>query len=233
MRTEEAILTNILIIEDEAAQAEILAFNLEADGFRPATAGTAEDGILMAKADAPDLIILDWMLPDMSGIDVCRKLKRNSETRDIPVIMLTARGSEDDKVRGLTVGADDYIVKPYSTRELVARIRSNLRQSGVSRDLLAYADIEMDLETHRVTRDGQSLHLGPTEFRLLKTLLEKPKRVFSRATLLDRVWGTDIYVDERTVDVHVGRLRRAVNAGGRPNIIRTVRGAGYALDEES
>ena len=226
-------MASILIIEDEPAQAEILAFNLEADGFEPATAATAEDGLLQAESEIPDLILLDWMLPDMSGIDVCRRLKTASETRDIPVIMLTARGSEDDKVRGLNCGADDYIVKPYSTRELVARIRSNLRQSGASRESLAYADIEMDLETHRVSRGGENIHLGPTEYRLLKTFLEKPKRVFSRALLLDRVWGTDIYVDERTVDVHIGRLRRAINLGDRPNIIRTVRGAGYALDEKT
>ena len=224
---------NILIIEDEPAQAEILAFNLQADGFDPTTASTAETGLERAESDQPDLIILDWMLPDMSGIDVCKTLKHRSETRDIPVIMLTARGSEDDKVRGLTVGADDFIVKPYSTRELLARIRSNLRQSGVARDALAYGGIEMNLETHRVSRDGQSIHLGPTEFRLLRTLLEKPTRVFSRSRLLDLVWGTDIYVDERTVDVHIGRLRRAINVGDRPNIIRTIRGAGYALDQNA
>ena len=225
-------MTRILIIEDEPAQAEILAFNLEAEGLTPLLAGTGEEGVMLAGADVPDIILLDWMLPDMSGIDVCRKLRRGSDTKDIPVIMLTARGSEDDKVRGLTCGADDYIVKPYSTRELVARIRSNLRQSGKSSEELSYADISMDLESHRVSRGGESIHLGPTEFRLLRTLLEKPKRVFSRASLLDRVWGTDIYVDERTVDVHVGRLRRAINVGDRPDIIRTVRGAGYAIDQD-
>jgi len=226
-------MSRILIIEDEAAQAEILAFNLESDGFDPRTAGTAEDGILLAETAIPDLILLDWMLPDMSGIDVCRELKKNTATKDIPVIMLTARGSEDDKVRGLTCGADDFIVKPYSTRELMARIRSNLRQSGVAKDELTYSNITMDIETHRVSRGDHHIHLGPTEFRLLKTFLEKPKRVFSRASLLDRVWGTDIYVDERTVDVHVGRLRRAINFDDLPNIIRTVRGAGYAIDENA
>ena len=224
-------MTSILIIEDEPAQAEILAFNLEADGFKPDVAGTAEDGLLKAESELPDLILLDWMLPDQSGVDVCKRLKTQAETRDIPVIMVTARGSEDDTVRGLTSGADDYIVKPYSTRELMARIRANLRQSGGVKEVLSYGGIEMDLESHRVTRNGTSIHLGPTEFRLLKTFLEKPKRVFSRARLLDLVWGTDIYVDERTVDVHVGRLRRAINIADAPDIIRTVRGAGYALDE--
>ena len=226
-------MSNILIIEDEPAQAEILAFNLEADGFSPSTALTAEDGLEKAETGQPDLILLDWMLPDMSGIDVCKALKHRDETRDIPIIMVTARGSEDDKVRGLTVGADDFIVKPYSTRELLARVRSNLRQSGAARDTLSYGGITMDLETHRVERDGSSIHLGPTEFRLLKTLLEKPTRVFSRSRLLDLVWGTDIYVDERTVDVHIGRLRRAINSGERANLIRTIRGAGYALDERA
>ena len=224
-------MASILIIEDEPAQAEILAFNLEADGFTPDVAATAEDGLLKAESELPDLILLDWMLPDQSGVDVCKRLKTQEETRDIPVIMVTARGSEDDTVRGLSSGADDYIVKPYSTRELMARIRANLRQSGGIKDVLAYGGIEMDMESHRVTRDGTPVHLGPTEFRLLKTFLEKPKRVFSRARLLDLVWGTDIYVDERTVDVHVGRLRRAINIADAPDIIRTVRGAGYALDE--
>ena len=226
-------MSNILIIEDEPAQAEILAFNLEADGFAPSTALTAEAGLEKAETLQPDLILLDWMLPDMSGIEVCKTLKTREETRDIPVIMVTARGSEDDKVRGLTVGADDFIVKPYSTRELLARVRSNLRQSGVARTELSYGGIAMDLETHRVERDGENIHLGPTEFRLLKTLLEKPTRVFSRSRLLDLVWGTDIYVDERTVDVHIGRLRRAINVGDRANLIRTIRGAGYALDERA
>ena len=226
-------MTSILIIEHEPAQAEILSFNLEADGFKPETADNGEDGLLKAESLLPDLILLDWMLPDLSGIDVCRKLKAQMETRDIPIIMVTARGSEDDAVRGLTMGADDYIVKPYSTRELMARIRANLRQSGSSRETLSYADIEMDLETHRVTRGGKALHLGPTEYRMLRVFLEKPTRVFSRARLLDLVWGTDIYVDERTVDVHVGRLRRAINVADMPNLIRTVRGAGYALDKNS
>ena len=226
-------MSNILIIEDEPAQAEILAFNLEADGFTPSTALTAEAGLEKAETLLPDLILLDWMLPDMSGIEVCKTLKTREETRDIPVIMVTARGSEDDKVRGLTVGADDFIVKPYSTRELLARVRSNLRQSGMARTMLDYGGIAMDLETHRVEREGLSVHLGPTEFRLLKTLLEKPTRVFSRSRLLDLVWGTDIYVDERTVDVHIGRLRRAINVGDRANLIRTIRGAGYALDERA
>ena len=224
-------MTKVLIIEDEPAQAEILAFNLEADGFNPDIAGNAEDGLLKAEADQPDLILLDWMLPDSSGVEVCKRLKTQTETRDIPVIMVTARGSEDDTVRGLSSGADDYIVKPYSTRELMARIRANLRQSSGHTDVLEFGGIRMDTESHRVSRDGTSIHLGPTEYRMLKVFLEKPKRVFSRARLLDLVWGTDIYVDERTVDVHVGRLRRAINVADLPDLIRTVRGAGYALDD--
>jgi len=223
----------VLIIEDEAAQAQILKYNLESAGFDTLLADNGTDGIGQARSKLPDLVLLDWMLPDMSGINVCKTLKGDEDTKAIPVIMLTARGDEDDKVRGLTVGADDYVVKPHSIKELIARIKANLRKSGEDDDILTFADVTMNIETHRVSRGGDEMKLGPTEFRLLKTLLGRPKKVWSRAQLLDRVWGTDIYVDERTVDVHMGRLRKAINVGGREDLIRTIRGAGYALDKHN
>lgn len=223
----------ILIIEDEAAQAQILQYNLEAENFRVIHAPKAEEGLLAVREEQPDLILLDWMLPDMAGIEVCRQIKANSQTQSIPVIMLTARGTEDDKIRGLNVGADDYVVKPYSIKELVARIRANLRKSGQSDIEFQYADIVLNTETHRVKRGEDSIKLGPTEYKLLQVFLRRPQRVFSRTQLLDLVWGTDIYVDERTVDVHVGRLRKALNTGGKTNLIRTIRSAGYSLDVES
>lgn len=223
--------TLILVIEDEPAQAQILKYNLEAEGYRVKTAATAEEGLLLAKENHPGLILLDWMLPDMAGIEVCRLIKAGDETRHIPVIMLTARGTEDDKVRGLNVGADDYVVKPHSIKELLARIKANLRKYGMGSDELSYSDIKMNVETHRVTRGSDVIKLGPTEYKLLRTLLGRPKKVWSRALLLDHVWGTDIYVDERTVDVHMGRLRKALNKFGHVDIIRTIRGAGYSLDE--
>lgn len=223
----------ILIIEDEHAQAQILQYNLEAEGYQVKHAPTAEEGLLLAQEYVPALILLDWMLPDMSGIEVCRQIKTRTSTQAIPVIMLTARGTEDDKVRGLNVGADDYVVKPHSIKELLARIKANLRKAGVGKTELSYADIIMNTETHRVHRDGQNIKLGPTEFRLLKTFLERPQKVWSRAALLDIVWGTDIYVDDRTVDVHIGRLRRALNTNSQKNLIRTIRSAGYALDEDA
>ena len=222
----------VLVIEDEDAQAQILQYNLEAAGFTVKVAPNADEGLLLANEYAPDLIVLDWMLPDMSGIEVCRQIKTKPQTKSIPVIMLTARGTEDDKVRGLEVGADDYMVKPHSTKELIARIKANLRKSGAADTELSYAGIIMNTETHRVSRDGENIKLGPTEFRLLKAFLARPQKVFSRAQLLDHVWGTDIYVDERTVDVHMGRLRRALNKGKKKDLIRTVRSAGYSLDEE-
>lgn len=223
----------ILIIEDEYAQAQILQYNLEAEGYQVKHAPTAEEGLLLAQEYAPALILLDWMLPDMSGIEVCRQIKTRTSTQSIPVIMLTARGTEDDKVRGLNVGADDYVVKPHSIKELLARIKANLRKTGVGKVELNYADVSMNTETHRVSRAGQNIKLGPTEFRLLKTFLERPQKVWSRAALLDLVWGADIYVDDRTVDVHIGRLRRALNANAQKNLIRTIRSAGYALDEDA
>jgi len=217
----------ILIIEDEIAQAQILQYNLEAEGFEVKHATTAEDGLYMAKEDVPDLIILDWMLPDLAGIEVCRQIKSGVQTKSIPIIMLTARGTEDDKVRGLNVGADDYMVKPHSIKELIARIRANLRKSGVSDTELRYGDIILNTETHRVKRNGVNIKLGPTEFKF-----KRPKRVYSRSQLLDLVWGKDIYVDERTVDVHIGRLRKALGEKSKKNMIRTIRSAGYALDNE-
>lgn len=224
--------TKILVVEDEVAQAEVLAYNLKAAGYDVLTAERGEDGLGLALEERPDLVILDWMLPDMSGVDVCRSLKRSEDTRDIPVIMLTARGSEDDKVRGLTYGADDYMVKPYSNRELLARINANMRRYGLGTEELSYAGIEMNLETHRVTRDGKIVKLGPTEFKLLRTLLSRPRKVWTRAQLLDQVWGVDIHIDERTVDVHMGRLRKAINGKEQEDLVRTIRGVGYALDKD-
>ena len=221
----------VLLVEDEGAQREGLAYNLEAEGFEAAQAANGEEALEAVAETSPDLILLDWMMPHVSGLEVCRRLKLRPETRNIPVIMLSARSEDVDKVRGLETGADDYVVKPYSVVELMARLKAHLRRvrpasAGV---VLEWGDIRLDPETHRVTRDGQMLKLGPTEFRLLATFLEKPGRVFSRDQLLDRVWGRDIYVDTRTVDVHIGRLRKALMALGGADPLRTVRGAGYAL----
>lgn len=221
----------ILLVEDEAAQREVLTYNLSAEGFRVITADNGEDALLLVDEETPDLLVLDWMLPRLSGIEVCRRLKLKPETRGIPVLMLSARAEEVDRVRGLETGADDYVVKPYSVAELMARVRAHLRRArpssvGVS---LEWDDIRLDPETHRVTRGGVPIKLGPTEFRLLTTFMEKPGRVWSREALLDRVWGRDIYVDTRTVDVHVGRLRKALTADGGNDPLRTVRGAGYSL----
>lgn len=222
---------HVLIVEDEAAQREVLSYNLEAEGFRTSKAADGEHGLMLVDEDAPDVIVLDWMLPTLSGIEVCRQLKMRSETRDIPIIMLSARSEEVDKVRGLETGADDYVVKPYSVSELMARVRTQLRRVRPSTvgQVLTYEDIELDAETHRVKRGDKPLKLGPTEFRLLSTFMEKPGRVWSREQLLDRVWGRDIYVDTRTVDVHIGRLRKVLTAHGDEDPLRTVRGAGYAL----
>jgi two-component system phosphate regulon response regulator PhoB len=221
----------VLLVEDEPSQREVLAYNLEAEGFEVAQASNGEEALDSVAESAPDLILLDWMMPHVSGLEVCRRLKLKPETRNIPVIMLSARSEEVDKVRGLETGADDYVIKPYSVVELMARLKAHLRRvrpasTGVA---LEWGDIRLDPETHRVTRSGAMLKLGPTEFRLLATFLEKPGRVFSRDQLLDRVWGRDIYVDTRTVDVHIGRLRKALMAMGGDDPLRTVRGAGYAL----
>ncbi|WP_375256185.1 phosphate regulon transcriptional regulator PhoB [Yoonia sp.] len=222
---------HVLIVEDEAAQREVLAYNLAAEGFRVTRAENGEDALLCVQEDAPDVIVLDWMMPHLSGIEVCRRLKIKPETRAIAIIMLSARSEEIDKVRGLETGADDYVVKPYSVSELMARVRAQLRRVRPSSvgEVLSYDDIVLDPETHRVTRADTPLKLGPTEFRLLTTFMEKPGRVWSRDMLLDRVWGRDIYVDTRTVDVHVGRLRKVLTQNGGADPVRTVRGAGYAL----
>jgi len=221
----------VLLVEDEPAQREMLAYNLEAEGFDVITADNGEDGLILVDENDPDLIVLDWMMPQLSGIEVCRRLKSNSKTRQIPVIMLSARAEEVDRVRGLETGADDYVVKPYSVIELMARVKAHLRRirAAAVGDRLEYGDIMLDPETHKVFRSQSELKLGPTEFRLLSTFMEKPGRVWSRDQLLDRVWGRDIYVDTRTVDVHVGRLRKALCQNGGDDPLRTVRGAGYAL----
>jgi two-component system phosphate regulon response regulator PhoB len=221
----------VLLVEDEPAQREVLAYNLEAEGFLVSRAENGEEALLLVDEGAPDLIVLDWMLPNVSGIEVCRQLKTRPDTRGVPVIMLSARSEEVDRVRGLETGADDYVVKPYSVLELMARVRAQLRRTRPSTvgGRLEYEDIVLDSETHRVTRSGKDLKLGPTEFRLLSTFMEKPGRVWSREQLLDRVWGRDIYVDTRTVDVHIGRLRKALCQHGGDDPLRTVRGAGYAL----
>lgn len=221
----------VLVVEDEPAQREVLSYNLEAEGFRVLQAENGDEALLMVEEDTPDIIVLDWMMPTLSGIEVCRRLKIRPETRSIPVIMLSARSEEVDKVRGLETGADDYVVKPYSVIEFMARVRSQLRRVRPATVglRLEYEDIVLDAETHKVSRADKPLKLGPTEFRLLSTFMEKPGRVWSREQLLDRVWGRDIYVDTRTVDVHIGRLRKSLTQHGGPDPVRTVRGAGYAL----
>lgn len=218
----------ILIVEDEMAQREVLTYNLEADGFRVIKASDGEEALLLVAEVIPDIIVLDWMMPNLSGIEVCRQLKSRPSTSGIPIIMLSARSEEVDKVRGLETGADDFVVKPYSVIELMARVRTQLRRVRPSSVgvRLEYGDIILDSETHRVTRANQPLKLGPTEFRLLSTFMEKPGRVWSREQLLDRVWGREIYVDTRTVDVHIGRLRKALSKFGGEDPLRTVRGAG-------
>ncbi len=221
----------VLVVEDESAQREVLKYNLEAEGFRVAIAITGDEALVMVREERPDLIVLDWMLPNVSGIEICRQIKARPETRAIPIIMLSARSEESDRVRGLETGADDYVVKPYSVVELMARLRTQLRRTrpATMGERLQYEDIILDAAEHRVFRDGQPLKLGPTEFRLLSTLMEKPGRVWTRDQLLDRVWGREIYVDTRTIDVHVGRLRKALMAHGGDDPLRTVRGTGYSL----
>ncbi len=225
----------VLIVEDEPAQVEVLRYNLEKKGYRTSVALDGEKALMLVEEEAPDLVILDWMLPDISGIEICRQLKAQPKTRALPVIMLTARGEERDRVRGLEIGADDFVVKPYSTSEMIARVKAVLRRSHpeLEEEVLEYADIQMDLARHRVMRQGKSISLGPTEFRLLRVLMERPTRVFSREQLLDRAWGREIYIESRTVDVHIRRLRKALNISSSQDIIRTVRGGGYALDENS
>ena len=222
----------VLIVEDESALVELLRYNLEQSGFKVMVAGDGEEALASVQEDVPDIILLDWMLPLMSGIEVCRQLRRQTSTANVPIIMLTARGEEGDRIRGLDAGADDYVSKPISPTELVARIRAVLRRirPALADEALSYADIVMDLVAHRVIRAGKPVHLGPTEFRLLRHFMEHPGRVFSREQLLDSVWGKDVYVEARTVDVHIRRLRMALNGESQADLIRTVRAAGYALD---
>jgi two-component system phosphate regulon response regulator PhoB len=224
----------ILLVEDDAPLVELLAYHFEREGFAVASTPDGEDALLLARESPPDLVILDWMLEGVSGIEVCRRLRRLPETRNVPIIMLTARGEEADRIRGFETGADDYVTKPFSPRELVARVLAVLRRvrPALAGERLLYADIEMDVVAYKVRRGGEPVALGPTEFRLLRHFLEHPGRVFSRERLLDSVWGQDSDIELRTVDVHIRRLRKAINAGGHADIIRTVRSAGYALDSE-
>lgn len=223
----------VLVMEDEDALATLLQYNLEKEGYQVVIAGDGEEGLVQVDERLPDLILLDWMLPKVSGIEVCRRIRGRPETRNVPIIMLTARGEETERVRGLATGADDYVVKPFSLPELIARIQALLRRAkpGHVAGLLQAGDLELDRTTRRVRRAGSELHLGPTEFRLLEFLMQAPGRVYSRAQLLDAVWGRDVYIDERTVDVHVGRLRKAITPANSKDPLRTVRGAGYAFDE--
>ena len=228
-------LANALIVEDDAALAELLVWNFTSEGYVVRQTGDGEEALLLAREQLPDIIILDWMIDTIPGIEVCRQLRRIPECQAVPIVILTARGEEEDRIRGLKTGADDYVTKPFSPRELMARVEALLRRSrpALGGGALAFGGLELDVGTHLVKRDGQPVHLGPTEFRLLQHFLERPKRVHSRDQLLDAVWGMDTEVDLRTVDVHIRRLRVAINAGGKPDLIRTVRSAGYALDESA
>ncbi|MEM8586747.1 MAG: phosphate regulon transcriptional regulator PhoB [Pseudomonadota bacterium] len=222
----------ILVIEDEVDLVTLLTYNLEKENYRVIAAFEGDEGVMLAAEQHPDLILLDWMLPNRSGIDICRQLRRTDASRDIPIIMLTARGEEGDRIRGLNAGADDYVTKPFSINELLARMRAVLRRTAPASasEVLQMADIVMDLAAHRVRRGERNIHLGPTEFRLLRHFMQYPGRVFSREQLLDTVWGHDVYVEPRTVDVHIRRLRKALNGDTEQDVIRTVRSAGYALD---
>lgn len=227
----ERMKPTVLVVEDEDALATLLRYNLEKEGFDATFAGDGEEAMIAVDERMPDIVLLDWMLPKISGVEVCRRLRNQRETRNIPVIMLTARGEEADRLRGLETGADDYIVKPFSMAELMARIRAVLRRirPGLAADQLQHGDIVLDRVAHRVVRHGREVHLGPTEYRLLEHLMQYPGRVFSREQLLDAVWGSDVYVETRTVDVHVGRLRKSLMTENQPDPIRTVRSAGYSL----
>ena len=224
----------LLLVEDDAALAELLVWHFQREEFEVEHTVDGEEALLLAKESPPDLVLLDWMIEGLSGLEVCRRLRRLPDTANVPIIMLTARGEEEDRVRGLETGADDYVTKPFSPRELVARVGAVLRRvrPALAGERLAYSDIEMDTVSHKVRRNGDQVALGPTEFRLLKHFLEHPGRVFSRERLLDSVWGRDSDIEPRTVDVHIRRLRKAINLGDRPDIIRTVRSAGYALDSD-
>jgi two-component system, OmpR family, phosphate regulon response regulator PhoB len=224
---------SILVAEDEGALVTLLRYNLEREGYRVLEAQDGEEALLVAAEEKPDLVLLDWMLPQLSGIEVCRRLRGRQETRNVPIIMLTARGEETDRIRGLDTGADDYLTKPFSMIELLARLRAVLRRirPSLAEDVVRSGDIEMDRAAHRVRRAGKEVHLGPTEYKLLEHLIQYPGRVFSREQLLDAVWGSDVYVEARTVDVHVGRLRKALTVEGVGDPVRTVRSAGYALED--
>ena len=225
---------HVLVVEDEDALASLLQYNLDKEGYRVTVAADGEEALVVIDEQLPDLIVLDWMLPKVSGVEVCRRLRARPETRNLPIIMLTARGEESDRIRGLDTGADDYVVKPFSMTELTARIRAVLRRirPGLAEDRVRRGDLLIDRVAHRVKRAGQEIHLGPTEFRLLDYLMQHPGRVFSREQLLDAVWGSDVYVEARTVDVHIGRLRKALGVSETDDPIRTVRSAGYSLDLE-
>ncbi|MBK6702683.1 MAG: phosphate regulon transcriptional regulator PhoB [Caulobacteraceae bacterium] len=227
--------THVLVVEDEAALADLLKYNLEKEGYRVSVANDGEEALVVADESAPDLVVLDWMLPKAPGIEVCRRLRARQDTRNTPIVMLTARTEESDRIRGLDVGADDYLTKPFSMNELLARLRAVMRRirPGLADDKIVIGDIVMDRVSHRVHRGQRDVHLGPTEFRILDHLMQHPGRVFSREQLLDAVWGSDVYVEARTVDVHIGRLRKALMVGTETDPIRTVRSAGYALDVEA
>jgi two-component system phosphate regulon response regulator PhoB len=225
---------HVLVVEDEKALADLLQYNLGKEGYRVSLAADGEEALMMAQEDRPDLFVLDWMLPKAPGIEVCRRLRQRQETRNTPIVMLTARSDESERIRGLDTGADDYIVKPFSMQELLARLRAVMRRirPALAEDKVIVGDIVIDRASHRVKRAGREIHLGPTEYRLLDHLMQHPGRVFSREQLLNAVWGSDVYVETRTVDVHVGRLRKALNEGFDADPIRTVRAAGYAIDVE-
>jgi two-component system phosphate regulon response regulator PhoB len=223
----------VLIVEDEAALVTMLRYNLEREGFAVCAASDGEEALMQIAERKPDVVLLDWMLPLVYGIEVCRQIRRAPASRTLPIVMLTARGEEGDRIRGLNSGADDYVVKPFSPAELIARLRAVMRRAQPTsvEEVLRFADLAVDLVAHRVSRGGRPIHLGPTEFRLLRFLMQHPGRVFSREQLFDQVWGHDVYVEARTVDVHIRRLRKAINVGGALDLVRTVRSAGYALDE--
>jgi two-component system phosphate regulon response regulator PhoB len=225
----------VLIVEDEAALMTMLRYNLEKQGFRVEEAGDGEEALTRISELKPDLVLLDWMLPHLSGIEVCRQIRRRPAMRELPVIMISARGEDQDTVRGLNTGADDYVTKPFSTEALVARMRALMRRSNTvpAKGELRFHDIVLDLAAHRISRNGRALHLGPTEYRLMEFLMQRPRRVFSREELLDAIWGPSIHVEPRTVDVHIRRLRKTINGEGELDVVRTVRAAGYALDTEA
>jgi two-component system, OmpR family, phosphate regulon response regulator PhoB len=225
---------SILIVEDDIALSDLLVWNFTSEGYDVRHTGDGEEALVLVREQLPDAILLDWMIDNIPGIEVCRQLRKMPESKVVPIIMLTARGEEEDRIRGLKTGADDYVTKPFSPRELVARVEALLRRSrpAIGGETLAYADIELDPATHRVRRGGENVHLGPTEFRLLRHFMERPVRIHSRNQLLDAIWGMEKSIDLRTVDVHIRRLRKGINLPGTANLIRTIRSAGYALDRE-